>query len=114
MDIGYRRSCVVPIVTGMLWTLPVMPEMLTMMPRAMPPIGISTGVVISRVIIKMSIWSGLGAQGVKGQDKAHRQDNAQPYSQFHSLALPPEKILQTEFDNLEGGRTESVKSVLAN
>jgi hypothetical protein len=48
------------------------------MPGAIPPIDISIAVVT---------WSGLGAQGVKGQDKAHRQDNAQPSFQVHSLAL---------------------------
>jgi len=96
LDIGYRRSCMVPIVMGTVGTPPGVPEMPTMMPGAMPPIGISTGVVISRVITKMSIWSGLGAQGAKGQDKPHHQDNAQPSIQVHSLTLPPEKICRQD------------------
>ena len=56
---------------------------------AMPAIGISMGVVI---------WVGLDTQGVKGQDKAQRQDNAQPSIQVHSLILL-KKILPTGFDN---------------
>jgi hypothetical protein len=43
-----------------------------------PAIGIAMGAVI---------WVGLDTQGVKGQDKAHGQDNAQPSSQVHSLVL---------------------------
>jgi hypothetical protein len=61
----------VGIVTEMAWTLTAAPEMLLvtvkgMMPGAMPPIGFSMGVVIFRVMPKMSIWSGLGLgpQGV--------------------------------------------------
>jgi hypothetical protein len=56
-----------------------------MMPGALPPMGIPTLVAILRVMLK--IWSGLGTQGVKGQDKAHRQDNTQPSMQVHSLTL---------------------------
>ena len=57
-DIGDRWSCVVRIVTGMVWTHTGAPEMLigavkAMMPWAIPPIGIPTGVVIFRVIPKM-------------------------------------------------------------
>ena len=93
-DIDNRRwSCVVHIVTGIVWTLIRAPEMLMvtvrgMMPWAMPPIGISMGLLIVRVMLKLWIWSGLGAQGVEGQDKAHHQDNAQPSIQVHSLTLP--------------------------
>ena len=67
--IGDRWSCVVRIVTGMLWTYTGAPEMLLvtvkgMMPLAMPPIGISTRVMVFRVRPKRWIWFGLGAQGV--------------------------------------------------
>jgi hypothetical protein len=46
----------------------IVPEMLMvtvkgMMPCAMPTIGLSMGVAISWVFLKMWIWSGLGAQG---------------------------------------------------
>ena len=83
-----------PIVTGMVWTLTGGPEMLRVVVKAtmffaMPAIGIAMGVVI---------WVGLDTQGVKGQDKAQRQDNAQPSSKVHSLILL-KKILQTGFDN---------------
>jgi len=59
------------IVTGMVWTLTGGPEMPRVVVKAtmffVPAIGISMGVVI---------WVGLDTQGVKGQDKAQRQDNA--------------------------------------
>jgi hypothetical protein len=77
-----------------------------MMPWAMPAIGIPMGVVI------WSIWIGLGAQGVKGQDKAHRQDNAQPScSSFDFLR---KKILHIGICYLEGRRLEKVKKYLVN
>jgi len=58
-DIGNRRwSCVVRIVPEML-----MVTVKGMMPCAMPTIGLSMGVAISWVFLKMWIWSGLGAQG---------------------------------------------------
>ena len=56
--------------------------------------GIPMGVVI------WSVWIGLGAQGAKGQDEAHHQDNAQPSFQVHSLTLH-KKILQPGSANLE-------------
>jgi hypothetical protein len=66
-DIGdLRWSCVVAILTGMMWSVTGAPETLlavlkAMGPWAIPPIGISMGVVIFRV---SWIWVGLGAQGV--------------------------------------------------
>lgn len=67
--IGNRRwSCVVHIGTAIVWTPPVVPAILlvtvkVMRPGALPPIGISMGVVIIRVTLKRWIWVGLGAQG---------------------------------------------------
>ena len=91
MDIGYPRSCVVHIVTGTVWTHKGAPEMLMVTAKGMMlwamPIGISIGVVIFRVMLKIWIWFGLGAQGVYGQDKAYHHDNAQPSVQVHSLTL---------------------------
>ena len=74
---------VVPIVTGMVRASAAAPELLivtvkVMMPFAIPAMGFSMGVVV---------WFGLAAQGIKGQDKAHRQDNGQPSAQVHSLTL---------------------------
>ena len=69
-DIGDRWSCVVPILMGMLWTHTGVPEMLligtvkAMMFGAMPPTGLSLGVVKFRMILKMWIGVGLGAEGV--------------------------------------------------
>jgi hypothetical protein len=68
-DIGDRRSCLVHIVTGMVRTHTGAPEILIVTVKgmrlgAMPPIGISVGVVIFRVILEMRIGFGLGAQGV--------------------------------------------------
>ena len=70
-DIGDRRwSCVVHIVTGIVWTHTGAPEMLligtvkAMMLWAMPPIGLSLGVVKFRVMLEMWIGVGLGAEGV--------------------------------------------------
>ena len=70
-----------------------MPEMLIaavklMMIFAIPPIGIPMGVVIG---------SGLAAQGVKGQDKAHHQDNVNHLFRF--IRLPSEKNLHPGFAN---------------
>jgi hypothetical protein len=66
----------------MVWTVTGGPEMPRVVVKAtmffVPAIGIAMGVVI---------WVGLDTQGVKGQDKAQRQDNAQPSSQVHSLIL---------------------------
>jgi hypothetical protein len=70
-DIGNQGwSCVnlMTIGTGIVWTHTGAPEILLaagkgMSPWAMPPIGISTGVVIIRVRFKRWIWFGLGAQG---------------------------------------------------
>ena len=69
-DIGDRWSCVIPLVMGMAWTHTGVPEMLlivtvkAMMLRAMPPIGLSMGVVKFRMILEMRIGVGLGAEGV--------------------------------------------------
>ena len=69
-DIGDRWSCVVPILMGMLWTHTGVPEMLligtvtAMMLGAMPPTGLSVGMVKFRVILEMRIRVGLGADGV--------------------------------------------------
>ena len=69
-DIGDRWSCVLPILMGMVWTHTGMPEMLpigtvkAMMLGAMPPIGLSMGVVKFRMILEMRIGVGLGAEGV--------------------------------------------------
>ena len=65
-DIGDRRwSCVVHIVTGIVWTHTGAPEILmvavkVMRPWAMPAIGISMGAVIIRALKR---WVGLGGQG---------------------------------------------------
>jgi len=65
LDIDNRRwSCAVRIVMGIVWTLPGAVTVKGIMPWAMPPIGFSMGVVIFRVMLKMWIWFGLGAQGV--------------------------------------------------
>ena len=69
-DIGNRRwSCVnlMHIGTGIVWPHTGAPEMLIvtvkgMRPWAMPPIGISMGMVIIRLRLKRGIWSGLDAQ----------------------------------------------------
>lgn len=57
-DIGDRRSSIMRIVTGMLWTLTGGPEMLRVVVIAVmffvPAIGIAMGVVI---------WVGLDTQG---------------------------------------------------
>ena len=71
-DIGNRRWPWVELTrigTGIVWTHTRAPEILlvtvkVMGPVTMPPIGISTGVVIIRVRLKRWIWVGLGAQGV--------------------------------------------------
>jgi len=55
---------------GMAWTHTGVTEMLlivtvkAMMLRAMPPIGLSMGVVKFRMILEMRIGVGLGAEGV--------------------------------------------------
>ena len=84
-DIGNRRwsSMNSTYIVGIVWTPTGAPEILmmtvkAMRPWAIPAIGIPTGVVIG---------SGLGAHGIESQDKAHRQDNAQPSGQVHSLSL---------------------------
>jgi hypothetical protein len=77
-------------IKGIVWPLTGAPEILLVMVKAMrliPAIGIPMRVVI------WSVWIGLGAQGAKGQDKAHHQDNVQPSFQVHSLTLHKKKFV---------------------
>jgi hypothetical protein len=68
-DIGHRRRWgyqnFLYIGTGMFWPLTGAPVIIpvTLMPGAIPPMGIAMGVVIIGLRLKRWIWFGLGAQG---------------------------------------------------